>query len=402
MMAIALAALAFLLTGEFQVAAVVLLALKCCQKIYAELCRRSKAQLPEEVSTSKKKEIKKVTEEIEMRLKAFQVRSEAAEELPPNVRVFTNEKPRGDDRWYPIQPGGWLIRKHGKHRQRCFHPLHRSCPVDSIRFEPVRFTVIFYEGGGRSKKKVIKDDWTGTPTVMNYGEWKGYTVFKLKDQPEVAPTQLDPEEPARSHETSCASDHIACGREEESLTSGSVISGVRDQASALSTAFPGTGGYGARDPNQPRAQARGQVAASSGISLRPQPQAVQQQPGELEEVMRGLQLLGRQYPGSGGEQHSPEVPRFGQVQRSAQLQGAAPLPGDVQLRGAGQDLCSGQVQGAERALQAATLAEDPISDYDDSFELITDDAPQPRPALRAFKFCGGGRCSATTSSTASV
>ena len=36
MMAIALAALAFLLTGEFQVAAVVLLALKCCQKIYAE------------------------------------------------------------------------------------------------------------------------------------------------------------------------------------------------------------------------------------------------------------------------------------------------------------------------------------------------------------------------------
>jgi hypothetical protein len=37
---------------------------------FAELCRRSKAQLPEEVSTSKKKEIKKVTEEIEMRLKA--------------------------------------------------------------------------------------------------------------------------------------------------------------------------------------------------------------------------------------------------------------------------------------------------------------------------------------------
>ena len=70
MMAIALAALALLLTGEFQVAAVVLLALKCWQKIYAELCRRSKAQLPEEVSTSKKKEIKKVTEEIEMRLKA--------------------------------------------------------------------------------------------------------------------------------------------------------------------------------------------------------------------------------------------------------------------------------------------------------------------------------------------
>ena len=73
MMAIALAALAFILTGEFQVAAVVLLALKCCQKIYAELCRRSKAQLPEEVSTSKKEEMKKVTEEIEMRLKAFQV-----------------------------------------------------------------------------------------------------------------------------------------------------------------------------------------------------------------------------------------------------------------------------------------------------------------------------------------
>ena len=265
----------------------------------------------------KEEEMKKVTEEIEMRLKAFQVRSEAAEELPPNVRVFTNETPRGDDRWYPIQPGGWLIRKHGKHRQRCFHPLHRSCPVDSIRFEPVRFTVIFYEEGGRSKKKVIKDDWTGTPTVMNYGEWKGYTVFKLKDQPEVAPTQLDPEEPARSQEASCASGHIACGREEESLTSGSVISGVRDQAPALSTAFPETGGYGARDPNQPRAKARGQVAASSGISLRPQPQAVQQQPGELEEVMRGLQLLGRQYPGSGGEQHSPEVPRFGQVQRAA-------------------------------------------------------------------------------------
>ena len=38
----------------------------------------------------------------------------------------------------------------------------------------------------------------------------------------------------------------------------------------------------------------------------------------------------------------------------------------------------------------AILAEDPISDFDDSFELITDDAPQPRPALRAFKFCGGG------------
>ena len=80
------------------------------------------------------------------------------------MRVFTNEKPRGNDRWYPIQPGGWLIRNRGKHRQRCLHPLHRSCPVDSIRFEPVRFTVIFYEEEGRSKKKVIKDDWTGTPT----------------------------------------------------------------------------------------------------------------------------------------------------------------------------------------------------------------------------------------------
>ena len=131
-----------------------------------------------------------------------------------------------------------------------------------------------------------------------------------------------------------------------------MISGVGDQASALSTAFPGTGGYGARDPNQPRAKARGQVAASSGISFRPQPQAIQQQPGELEEVMRGLQILGHQYPGSGGEQHSPEVPRFRQVQRAAKLPDAAPLPGDVQLRGTGQDLCSGQVQGAERALQA--------------------------------------------------
>eukprot|EP00435_Cladocopium_sp_Y103_P070815 s357_g36.t1 len=285
MMALALAALALLLTGELHIAAVVLIALKCCNKIY-------------------------------------------------------------------------------------------------------EFTVIFYEEGGRSKRRVIKDDWTGTPTDIDYGEWKVYTVFKLKDQPEVAPTQLDPEEPAPSTQDPRASGHAACGRVEESLTCGSVTSSVRE-APALSTAFPETGGYGARDPNQPRAKARGQAAASSGISLRPQPQAVQHQPGELEEVMRGLQLLGRQYPSGGGVQCPPEVLRFGQVQSAAQLRDAAPLPCADQLPGAGRALRSGQVQGADGALQAAALAEDPISDFDDSFELIADDAPQPHPALRAFRFCGG-------------
>eukprot|EP00435_Cladocopium_sp_Y103_P044281 s3158_g12.t1 len=173
MMALALAALALLLTGELQTAAVVLIALKCCNVIYEEMCKRAKAPLPEEVSTSEKKGFEKVTQEIEMRLKAFHVRTEVEDELPLTLKAYLVEKPRGDDRWYPM-----LIRKHGKRRQRCFHPLHRSCPVDSIQFEPVRYTVIFYEEQGRTQKRVIKDDWTGTPTVIPQGDWKGYTATR--------------------------------------------------------------------------------------------------------------------------------------------------------------------------------------------------------------------------------
>eukprot|EP00435_Cladocopium_sp_Y103_P065380 s240_g27.t1 len=311
MMALALAALALLLTGELQTAAVVLIALKCCNKIYEELCKRAKAPLPQELSTSNKKEFKK--------------------------------------------------------------------------FEPVRFTVIFYDEGGRSKRRVIKDNWTGTPTAIDYGEWKGYTVFKLKDQPEVAPTQLDPEESAPSTQDPRASGHVACGREEESLTCGPVTGGR--EAPALSIAFPESGGYGARSSNQPGAKRRGQVA------LQPQPKAAPQESsqgsGDLEEVMRGLQLLGRHYPQAG------QVQGAAQVQSSAHLRDAAQQRGDAQQRGADQlqradrALRSGQVRGADGALQAAALAEDPISDFDDSFELIADDAPQPHPALRAFRFCGG-------------
>eukprot|EP00435_Cladocopium_sp_Y103_P023749 s2087_g5.t1 len=310
MMATALAAFPLLLTGELHIAAVVLLALKCCQKTYGDLYRRSPAPRPEE-------------------------ESEAAEKLPPNVKHFTEEKPRGDDRWYPIQPGGWLIRKHGQHRQKCFHPLHRSGPVDSIRFKPVRFTVVFYEEGGRSKRRVLKDDWTGAPTVIDYGEWKGYTVFKLKDQPDIAPTQLDPEEPAPSNENSRAADHVpCCNGEEESPACGHMISGVGDKAPAHSTAFPETG----------------QAAAASGISLRPQPKPALQGAGDLEEVMRGLQLLGRQYPHAGGEQPCPDLPRFGHVQGAAPVQGAAQVQSAAQLRDAAQQQRADQLQRGDRAL----------------------------------------------------
>eukprot|EP00435_Cladocopium_sp_Y103_P046419 s3158_g13.t1 len=99
--------------------------------------------------------------------------------------------------------------------------------------------------------------------------------------------------------------------------------------------------------------------------------------------MRGLQLLGRHYPQAG------QVQGAAQVQDSAHLRDAVQHRGDAQQRGAGRALRSGQVRGAEGALQAAALPEDPISDFDDSFELVEEDAPLPQPALRAFRFCGG-------------
>ena len=212
-----------------------------------------------------------------------------------------------------------------------------------MQLEPVRYTVIFSEEGGRSKKRVIKDDWTGTPTAISEGEWKGYTVFKLKDQPEVAPTQLDPEEPAPSNEDPRASDHVACGREEESLTCGPVI-GSRE-APAFSTAFPKSGGYGARSLNQSGAKRRGQVALQSQQQAAPQELA--QESGALEEVMRGLQLLGRHYP------HAEQVQGAAQVRVSDHLRDATQHRGDTAQRGADRALRSDQVRGAERALQAA-------------------------------------------------
>eukprot|EP00435_Cladocopium_sp_Y103_P051991 s1349_g16.t1 len=225
------------------------------------------------------------------------------------------------------------------------------------RFEPGRFTVIFYEEGGRVMKKVLKDDWTATPAAINYGDWKGYTVFKLKgDQPEVAPTQLDPKEPVPSREDPRAGSHVIS---KDPRAGGHVISGDRDQA----------------------------LHSPLRILSRPQPEVFQRGPGELEE-MKGLQLLGRQYHGFGGEQPCPEVQCFGQVQDAVQLPGAAQLQSDAQVPGANQALLFGQVPSAGRALQAA-LPEDPISDFDDSFEVIEDDnLPQPQPALRSFQICG--------------
>ena len=47
--------------------------------------------LPEE-DNFEEKEIEKETEEIEMRIKAFQVRSEAAEQLPLQVKFHASSK----------------------------------------------------------------------------------------------------------------------------------------------------------------------------------------------------------------------------------------------------------------------------------------------------------------------
>ena len=244
------------------------------------------------------------------------------EELSYNVLNLIDICWRGQDKWLPIQPGRWVMRAHGRHRQGLFHPLHRGCPVDSTKLEPTRFTVI-YHGERLSKRIILRDEWDATPIPVDYGEWKGYTIFKVKEE----------EEPAE-----------------------------RPQH-----------GYGGRDPRASTATLRSQAAmpTQSGGPLRPQ-QGIQKVTSELEQIGRGepQQVDALQAP-------LPPRPQALQDPRGSEgperARGSADLPDAVLPRG------SGHLQGPDLPQQGRSSGRTPLyvdpDDFVDSLIVSTDFVP---------------------------
>ena len=189
MIMLAVAGLLLIVAGEVHLAAILLVLLKCLQRVKKEhLGQREMRTLPQAEPP--------IYPQVD--LKAMRVGEPVPplrreiEDLSDNVLRLIEFCPSGQDKWLPIQPGRWLMRSHGKHRQRCFHPLHRGCPVDSTQLEPTRFTVIFHgDGTALTRRTILRDEWNATPVPISYGEWKGYTIFKIKEEEETeeAPTR---------------------------------------------------------------------------------------------------------------------------------------------------------------------------------------------------------------------
>ena len=318
MVALAVAGLLLILLGEHHLAAVLLMLIKTSMMVQEKMGRPI-------FSGKKEEKVKEGLEEEVIQERALRVNREPRrelEELSYNVLNLIDHCPRGQDKWLPIQPGRWLMRAHGKHRQRLFHPLHRGCPVDSTKLEPTRFTVI-YHGERLSKRIILRDEWDATPIPMDYGEWKGYTIFKVKED----------EEPAE-----------------------------RPQH-----------GYGGRDPRTSTATLRSQAAMpkQSGEPLCPQ-QGIQKVTPELQQIGRGepQQVEVLQAP-------LPPRPRVLQDPRGSEgperARGSADLPDAVLPRG------SGHLQGPDLPQQGRSRGRIPLhvdpEDFVDSLNVSTDFVP---------------------------
>ena len=350
MTALAAAGLVLMMIGEHHLAAVLLLMLKC-----SLLAQGEGSSSRREKRLKRSEEPKK--EEIEVAVRALRVERpplRELEDLSDNVNLLITHRPTGHDKWLPIQPGRWVIRTHGRHRKRCFHPLHQRCPVDSTQLEPTRFTVIWY-GDGLRNRTILRDEWDATPAPIDYGEWKGYTIFKIREDQEPG--------------------------------------GVG-----------ATQGYGGRDPSTTTARRRGQDALHRHQPPRSRPEGLQRVTAELQDL------------GQGGP-HGPEVLQGPLPPRPARVQDVAPDPRPSRARSSndfpaaaqpGQDL---QVRGAavhpelrDRVRPALYIDPDDFVDSlmlsredfvpqdfdDDGFSLVTSQessSPSP-PRLRAFRVNG--------------
>eukprot|EP00435_Cladocopium_sp_Y103_P011952 s4008_g3.t1 len=96
-----------------------------------------------------------------------------------------NQPPRAanEDIWIQIT-GGWVVRVHRSLRTNRFHPVHRSCPVQTQDLEARRISVIWWSGPRGWERSVQEDQWGSgqiAPWPPVIGQWRGWTFFRLSE-----------------------------------------------------------------------------------------------------------------------------------------------------------------------------------------------------------------------------
>ena len=86
--------------------------------------------------------------------------------------------PTGADRWgMDHWEEGWILRVHGRKRQRPFQPTVRSLPCAGRQLGPRRATVVFTRWGRENIRETIYDDWR-EPRPWQRENWVGYTFIE--------------------------------------------------------------------------------------------------------------------------------------------------------------------------------------------------------------------------------
>ena len=316
MVALTVAGLLLILIGEHHLAAVLLLVLKCSQLVRGE---GTSSGVKRCLQGGEESVLEENVKAAVRAMRVDQAPRRELEDLSDHVNRLIEHCPTGHDRWLPIQPGQWLLRSHGRYRKRSFHPLHQNCPVNFTELESTRFTVIFHGNGG-VLRTFIRDEWDATPVKLDYGDWRGYTIFKIKE-----------DEPA---------------------------------------AVGPRGGYGGRDPAVSSSRQRG------GDAMPPR-QTVRSKPASYEKVTAELQQIGKGRPPTQEVLQGPLPPRPAQVRDVAASTRPDRARGSNDLPDSGHQEPSPEVRGAAehpnlRGRVCEALYIDP-HDFVDSLQLSRED-----------------------------
>lgn len=137
--------------------------------------------------------------------------------------------PRGSDRWFTHLPN-LVVRVHGKSRRRCFHPLHRSCPVDLATMTGRRHTIIYV--AETHQRDDVEDDWSQSQTWTKDFRWLGMTIFEKHREGDLLPERDAPTtyESGVDGTTPMASQHGPVGGGyQETRTSSRTNAGKREE-----------------------------------------------------------------------------------------------------------------------------------------------------------------------------
>jgi len=101
-----------------------------------------------------------------------------------NQGIFVRPPNYSKDEWLDgWAQEGWLVRSHGKSRSRCFHPIHKSVPIDPQLLTGERVTIGF---GPTGTRVVHEDRWTNPPRNLFDPKqpWRGWSLLRLKEPQE--------------------------------------------------------------------------------------------------------------------------------------------------------------------------------------------------------------------------